>query len=644
MYDIKWIGEIMNKNKIGIAVLLLGLSLGPVQTSQNYSIRLNNLVYAEEGAVQPTTGEGSVQNGSTTPSTVTETTDNQGNQEGNNTQVQPLNEKDPKGKETDPKGKETDPKVKETVKAEVEKFNSEVEASNVYKLATEKEKEAYKKAYKAILEDIEKEVKKDGKAEDYIDAYKKALLKDSMELGYTVVKNIPNRIKLRNLKADLSQLEEAAKTAKIELPADLKTLAESADKILAEKDHETDEIEENVKAFSNAIDKFKNDNKLTIKESKPIDEEAKYGYPDDVYAEKSGNKKDLSEVRLDAKIFLEATNSDDTKIEKRLGDLYKKDSLTDKEEKEKKNLEAYKSSKSNLENNLYNLDVSVENLKSYLDAYVVATSKVIINAEPTIDDYAKRLKAIRDSHKDFIASDKFKKADEKLRKAYEDAYKALNGVSESSPDAESKIVAVEKAKRQIEKAEEDVLISKIATALNVDKNKEFTESENFRRAPKKLKEAYKKAFEDLGKNKTEENLKAFEEAKKAIEDKDFAGEFNDKLKALEKYIDQAKSDNITEDSLKKLKKEYDDKLKDLKDNKDANVDDLKALEDDFNKDLNPEKPEKGSKKAKTTKRVVSTKKNAGGKVRTGVESVLPLAGGVLVVAAIALVLTRKKNK
>lgn len=628
MYDIKWIGEIMNKNKIGIAVLLLGLSLGPVQTSQNYSIRLNNLVYAEEEQ-----GENPDKNLNSDVQQVDPKDDDRAAQD--NPQAQPL--------------KETDPKVKETVKAEVEKFNSEVEASNVYKLATEKEKEAYKKAYKAILEDIEKEVKKDGKAEDYIDAYKKALLKDSMELGYTVVKNIPNRIKLRNLKADLSQLEEAAKTAKLELPADLKTLAEKADKILAEKDHETDEIEENVKAFSNAIDKFKKDNKLTIKESKLSDEEAKYGYPDDVYTKGMGETKDLSEVRLDAKIFLEATNSDDTKIEKRLGDLYKKDSLTDKEEKEKKNLEAYKSSKSNLENNLYNLDVSVENLKSYLDAYVVATSKVIINAEPaidqkTIDDFAKRLKAIRDSHKDFIASDKFKNADEKLRKTYEDAYKALNGTTEYSLDAKSKIEAVEKAKRDIEKVEEDVLISKIATALNVDKNKEFTESENFRRAPKKLKEAYKKAFEDLGKKKTEENLKAFEEAKKAIEDKDFAGEFNDKLKALEKYIDQAKSDNLTEDSLKKLKKEYADKLKDLKDNKDANVDDIKALEDDFNKDLNPEKPEKGSNKAKTTKRVVSTKKNAGGKVRTGVESVLPLAGGVLVVAAIALVLTRKKNK
>lgn len=630
MYDIKWIGEIMNKNKIGLAVLLLGLSLGPVQTSQNYSIRLNNLVYAEEEQ-----GEDSAKK----------------SEDGEKKEEQPVTDRAAQDNPQAQPLKETAPttKVKEDVKAAVEEFNSEVKDSNVYKLATEKEKKAYKEAYDAIVKNIEKEVKEDGKAEDYSAKYKQTLLEDSMELGYTVVKNIPNRIKLRNLKADLAQLEEAAKTAKVELPADLKTLAEKADKILKEKDHETDEIEENVKAFSDAIDKFKNDNKLTIKESKLSDEEAKYGYPDDVYAEKGGNEKDLSEVRLDARICLEATNIDDTKVEKRLGALYSKDSLTDKEKEEKKNLEAYKSSKSKLEDDLANLELPVKDLKSSLDAYVVAASKVIINDKPvidqkTIDDFAKRLKAIRDSHKDFIASDKFKKADEKLRKTYEDAYNALNGTTEYSLDAKSKIEAVEKAKRDIEKVEEDVLISKIATALNVDKNKEFTESENFRRAPKKLKEAYKKAFEDLGKKKTEENLKAFEEAKKAIEDKDFAGEFNDKLKALEKYIDQAKSDNLTEDSLKKLKKEYADKLKDLKDNKDANVDDLKALEDDFNKDLNPEKPEKGSNKAKTTKRVVSTKKNAGGKVRTGVESVLPLAGGVLVVAAIALVLTRKKNK
>lgn len=40
----------MNKRKLGAAVLLLALGLGPVQTSQNYNFKLNNLAYAEEAA------------------------------------------------------------------------------------------------------------------------------------------------------------------------------------------------------------------------------------------------------------------------------------------------------------------------------------------------------------------------------------------------------------------------------------------------------------------------------------------------------------------------------------------------------------------------------------------------------------------
>lgn len=616
MYDIKWIGEIMNKNKIGIAVLLLGLSLGPVQTSQNYSIRLNNLAYAEEEQ-----GEDSAKK----------------SEDGEKKEEQPVTDR---AAQDNPKAqplKETAPttKVKEDVKAAVEEFNSEVKDSNVYKLATEKEKKAYKEAYDAIVKNIEKEVKEDGKAEDYSAKYKQTLLEDSMELGYTVVKNIPNRIKLRNLKADLDQLEEAAKTAKLELPADLKTLAESADKILAEKDHETDEIEENVKAFSNAIDKFKKDNKLTIKESKLSDEEAKCGYPDDVYTKGMGETKDLSEVRLDAKIFLEATNSDDTKIERRLGDLYKKDSLTDKEKEEKKNLEAYKSSKSNLENNLYNLDVRVENLKSYLDAYVVAVSKVIINAEPSkdqkkFDEFDKKLKDIRESDKAFRESDNYKNVNEELKKKYDDAFKALDGIAGSSPDAESKIVAVENAKKAIED-----LGSKITEALN-DK---FKESDEYKRATKDLQKAYDTAYNDLKEKKGKTELDNLDKTKKDI--KDYYSEFNSKYEALEKYIDQAKSDKLKEDALKKLKEEYKEKLEGYKTDFSKKIDDLNKLEKEFNDKLDGKD---AKAKSKTTKRVVSTKKNAGGKVRTGVESVLPLAGGVLVVAAIALVLTRKKNK
>lgn len=608
----------MNKNKIGLAVLLLGLSLGPVQTSQNYSIRLNNLVYAEEVTGQPSTEERSAGNESATKTTGTETTGNS---------VDPLKEKT---------------NVKEAVRTEVENFNKEVEASNVYSLATKSEEEAYKKAYGAILEKIEKEVKEDGKAEDYSAEYKQSLLKESMKLGYTVVKNIPNRIKLRNLKADLDQLEEAAKTAKLELPADLKTLAESADKILAEKDHETDEIEENVKAFSDAIDKFKKDNKLTIKESKLGDKEAKYGYPDDVYKDGMGETQDLSEVRLDAKICLEVTNIDNTKIEKSLSALYSKGTLTDKEEKEKDNLEAYKSSKKQLEKDLFNLELPAKDLKSSLDNYVVAASKVVINdesaanqnksdeAQKKLDEFDKKLKDIRESDKAFRESDNYKNVNEELKKKYDDAFKALDGVAGSSPDAESKIVAVENAKKAI-----DELGSKITEALN-DK---FKESDEYKRATKDLQKAYDTAYNDLKEKKGKTELDNLDKTKKDI--KDYYSEFNSKYEALEKYIDQAKSDKLKEDALKKLKEEYKEKLEGYKTDFSKKIDDLNKLEKEFNDKLDGKD---AKAKSKTTKRVVSTKKNAGGKVRTGVESVLPLAGGVLVVAAIALVLTRKKNK
>lgn len=621
MYDIKWIGEIMNKNKIGLAVLLLGLSLGPVQTSQNYSIRLNNLVYAEgEQGDDPAKDLNADR----------QQVDPQDNDRAShdNTQDQPL--------------KETDPKVKETVKAAVEEFNSEVKASRVYSLATEKEKKAYKEAYDAIVKNIEKEVKEDGKAEDYSAEYKQSLLKESMELGYTVVKNIPNRIKLRNLKADLDQLEEAAKTAKLELPADLKTLAEKAGEILKDKNHETDEIEENVKAFSDAIDKFKKDNKLTIKESKLGDKEAKYGYPDDVYKDGMGETQDLSEVRLDAKICLEVTNIDNTKIEKSLSALYSKGTLTDKEEKEKDNLEAYKSSKKQLEKDLFNLELPAKDLKSSLDNYVVAASKVVINdesaanqnksdeAQKKLDEFDKKLKDIRESDKAFRESDNYKNVNEELKKKYDDAFKALDGIAGSSPDAESKIVAVENAKKAIED-----LGSKITEALN-DK---FKESDEYKRATKDLQKAYDTAYDALKEKKGKTELDNLDKTKKDI--KDYYSEFNSKYEALEKYIDQAKSNKLKDDDLKKLKEEYKEKLEGYKTDFSKKIDDLNKLEKEFNDSLDGKD---AKAKSKTTKRLVSTKKNAGGKVRTGVEAVLPLAGGVLVVAAIALVLTRKKNK
>ena len=355
-----------------------------------------------------------------------------------------------------------------------------------------------------------------------------------------------------------------------------------------------------------------------------------------------GETQDLSEVRLDAKICLEVTNIDNTKIEKSLSALYSKGTLTDKEEKEKDNLEAYKSSKKQLEKDLFNLELPAKDLKSSLDNYVVAASKVVINdesaanqnksdeAQKKLDEFDKKLKDIRESDKAFRESDNYKNVNEELKKKYDDAFKALDGVAGSSPDAESKIVAVENAKKAI-----DELGSKITEALN-DK---FKESDEYKRATKDLQKAYDTAYNDLKEKKGKTELDNLDKTKKDI--KDYYSEFNSKYEALEKYIDQAKSDKLKEDALKKLKEEYKEKLEGYKTDFSKKIDDLNKLEKEFNDKLDGKD---AKAKSKTTKRVVSTKKNAGGKVRTGVESVLPLAGGVLVVAAIALVLTRKKNK
>lgn len=70
----------------------------------------------------------------------------------------------------------------------------------------------------------------------------------------------------------------------------------------------------------------------------------------------------------------------------------------------------------------------------------------------------------------------------------------------------------------------------------------------------------------------------------------------------------------------------------------------------FDAKLNPEKPEKDSTKAKedakkkATKKVVTSSKKSNGKVRTGVDAILPVVGGVAIVAAIGLIFTRRKNK
>lgn len=180
---------------------------------------------------------------------------------------------------------------------------------------------------------------------------------------------------------------------------------------------------------------------------------------------------------------------------------------------------------------------------------------------------------------------------------------------------------------------------------------EFEGKEAYKRTSKEYKDKYVAAKSALEKDKNEKNLKALNDIKADIIKNSFAA----KLAELRSAIDNPEEKNVSDEEFEKIKKQYHEKLDAIENDKEKTLDDLLAFEKDelptYKKLVNPEKEggasgttgttgTKGNKK--TVAKKVTTKKSKG-KVRTGVESILPIAGGVAVVAAIALFLTRKKK-
>lgn len=180
---------------------------------------------------------------------------------------------------------------------------------------------------------------------------------------------------------------------------------------------------------------------------------------------------------------------------------------------------------------------------------------------------------------------------------------------------------------------------------------EFEGKEAYKRTSKEYKDKYVAAKSALEKEKNEKNLKALNDIKADIIKNSFAA----KLAELRSAIDNPEEKNVSDEEFEKIKKQYHEKLDAIENDKEKTLDDLLAFEKDelptYKKLVNPEKEggasgttgttgTKGNKK--TVAKKVTTKKSKG-KVRTGVESILPIAGGVAVVAAIALFLTRKKK-
>lgn len=225
---------------------------------------------------------------------------------------------------------------------------------------------------------------------------------------------------------------------------------------------------------------------------------------------------------------------------------------------------------------------------------------------------------------------------EKINALIKAAYKMDNMVIQYNNKVRENAEAEEKLQKDIEKALDDA---------------DFKENEAYKRTSSENKDKYKKAYDKLKENKTSENLKALNEIKEEIKTNTFAA----KLAELRAAIDNPEEKNVSDEEFERIKKQYHEKLDAIENDKEKTLDDLLEFEKDelptYKKLVNPEKEGGASGTTGTTgttgnkKKVakkVTTKKSKG-KVRTGVESILPIAGGVAVVAAIALFLTRKKK-
>lgn len=636
----------MNKRKLGAAVLLLALGLGPVQTSQNYNFKLNNLAYAEDAGAD---GLATDENQEGTDKTQTEDKDLEKPQ--NMDDVETLDETGddsldiseedvptPVGKDNDTNDKTNEDTIKEALKAQ----DKAVRESEAFKLATEAERTEYEANYSKIKEKVLEYLGKDKEVEDSVKELKGDFLTASRDLGYTVVKDLPKRIELRRLK---KELEAASKKAKKEYSEELKNIIKKTDDILASKEHTSEEIEENLKSLTNAVDAYKKENSVDTNPSEISPEEAKYGYPDDVYSEK---EKDLSELRLDARVMLE-DYIDDEKAQARIAELKKKvdaNTASEAEKTEHANLTNYDLARLDLDQKRNDPDIEASALLASINAYKEAADKVVIEEEEDSELESKYDKLLKE-YEEVKSSDIYKNASEEKKKAYDKALKDFKNKKYTT------LEELEAAKTKMEEAK-NALSVKVTTEEEkeiksvIEKHGDFIKSDEYLRATAELQKAYGDAYDALKEDNTKENLDKVKKAKTDITD--YYSRFNSEIESLEKYIDQAKTDSLTEKSLKELKEEYKGKLEEFKSDNSKTIDDINELKEEFDAKLNPKEPEKDSPKykedakKKTTKKVVTSSKKSKGKVRTGVDAILPVVGGVAVVAAIALIFTRKKNK
>lgn len=255
--------------------------------------------------------------------------------------------------------------------------------------------------------------------------------------------------------------------------------------------------------------------------------------------------------------------------------------------------------------------------------------KQLEEGEQLVTDQAKIVKAYKNALEELKNAEGLEGINEKINALTQPAYDMDNMVIQYN----NKVKEKAEANEEYEKALNDT---------------EFEGKEAYKRTSKEYKDKYVAAKSALEKEKNEKNLKALNDIKADIIKNSFAA----KLAELRAAIDNPEEKNVSDEEFERIKKQYHEKLDAIEEDQTKTLDDLKKFEEDelpvYKKLVNPEEEASGGEsprnpgKKKTVAKKVTTKKSKG-KVRTGVESILPIAGGVAVVAAIALFLTRKKK-
>lgn len=606
----------MNKRKLGAAVLLLALGLGPIQTSQNYNLKLNNLAYAEgEGAEGAqildagAKGDESEGNKEDAEKNKVQPTKNEGGSNGEGEEGRPLEER------------------RKDLLDKIDAYESELGMSNAIKLATDAEKEEHGKALKAFKNAIEEANEEELKSLEEESNYYKAVSK----LGYRVYNARDARTELKK------QIDKASKLLEIKKDSGLKEVLANSLVVYDDIESQAKTISEKTEELKKAIEDVSTREKieeekfaLSQQEEKAIDDMK--GFPSTIFNQLSN--KDVFDYKLEALVKIDFDRATDFTEE----NLKKVEARNIESEKNsvKKYLDAKDALLALIESDVTDSNKVSEALENY-DAAVAEAKSLVNGEEEKGSDLDSEYEKLLKEYEEVKSSDIYKNASEEKKKAYDKALEDFKNKKYTTlEELEAGKTKMEEAKKALSvkvTTEEEKEIESV-----IEKHGDFIKSDEYLRATAELQKAYDDAYDALKEDKTKENLNKVKKAKTDITD--YYSKFNAEIESLEKYIDQAKTDSLTEKSLKELKEEYKEKLEEFKSDNSKTIDDIKELKEEFDAKLNP----KEADPKKKTKKVVSTSKKANGKVRTGVDAILPVVGGVAVVAAIALIFTRKKNK